>query len=430
MKDIDKIDFKYCKYFVESCILKIPGEDPYELSISEQFLSMNLECNYDEFYYPYLQVMINIPNSLYRKMKLKATNLHMKLMVKYAFFRKDDVADTVEDVKKYEFINDEFYIFMEDDGTEITDLLQKKIEDNVNYNEKVGTNVSNDTTARLLLYKESELTKPKETIHRVFRNCNLTDAVTYLLNRIGVKRVLMTKADNTNKYGELILPQVRIIESIERLCNDYGLHEHGSIIFFDYKLLYILDKGIRCTAWEPGEKKLNYLICRPMTSSEKSISGVCIDDEENVNYISMHATQSTAKSLQAEQIYGSKLRVVNNRTGNVSFYQISGDEIKRVEKMNDIQYTRTVVINTGEDKTIEALMSRLKEQSMTWCVNLDNTLVTLLKPNKDYNFVFTDTAQTKYNGYYRIANFISLFTKNDGRWFTAQTIATFYGTKK
>ena len=427
MKNIDEIPFKFCKYFVESCIVKIPGEDPYKLNVSEQFLSMIFECNYDRFYYPFFEIMINVPNSIYRKMKEKSTNLHVQIMIKYALFERDEIADEVKDVKKYDFINGEFYIFMEDDGTEVTDVLQKEVEKNVNYEERKGTNVSNDTTARLLLYKEDPLTKPKQTMHRVFRNCNLTDAITYLLNKIEVKKVLMTKTANTRKYNELKLQPVRIIESLERLCNDYGMHEHGSVIFFDYRLLYILDKGTRCTAWEPGEKKLNYVICKPMVKSDKSISGVYIDDEENVNYITMRVTQSTARSIQAEQIFGSKIKVVDNRTGMVNYYEINRNEIKRVEKMNDLDITRTIVINTGNGSTIDALLTRIKEQSMTWVVNLDNTLVSLLKPNKDYNFVFTDTAQTKYNGFYRIANFISIFTKNDGQWFSAQTLATFYG---
>lgn len=430
MKNIDEIEFKFCKYYVESAVLIIPKEDPYELNIAEQFLAMTFECDYDKCYYPFFEVMLDVPNSIYRKMKANSTNLHLKLMIKYAFFQRDDIADEVRNVKKHEFINDKFYIFMEDDGTEITDILQEKVEKNVDYDERRGSNTSNNTTARLLLYKEDELARPKQTLHRVFKNCNLTDAVTYLLNGIGVKKVLMTKASNTTTYPELILPPVRIIESIERLCNDYGIHEHGTVIFFDYRLTYLIDKGLRCTAWEPGEKKLNYLVCKPVVTTDKSMSGVYIDEEENVNYITMQVTQSVAKSITAEQIYGSKLRVINNKTGIVEFYRISNNEIKKIRKMNDIDETRTVVINTGENSTIDALLSRIKEQSMAWSVNLDNTLVSLLKPNKDYNFVFTDTSQTKYNGYYRISKFISTFTKNDGQWFTVQTIASFYGNKK
>lgn len=430
MKKIDDIKFKLCKYLVESCILYIPDEKPYELEIPKQFINMYIEHDYNSYTYPLFEVTISVPNSIYRKMKKQSNKLHLYLLVKYAFFDKDVNADTVKTVKKYEFINDNFYIFMEDDGTEVTDILQKKVEDNTYYDERKGPNSLNDTSVRLLLYKEDELTSPKQILPRVFHNCNLTDAITYIINKLKIKRVLMTPASNNTVYNELILPPVRMIESLERLCNDYGMHDNGTVIFFDFKTLYIIDKGLRCTAWEPGEKKLNYVICQPMLTTDKSISGVYIDNEENVNYLTMKITTNSASSLHSEQMFGSKIRVINNKTGKVYYYAIENDEIKRVEKMEKLGDTRTIVINAGEDDTMDALMLRIKEQSMSWAVNLDNTLLSLLAPNKDFNFIFTDTQQTKYNGYYRLGGYIATFSQNDGRWISAQTVASFFGTRK
>ncbi len=430
MKKIEDIKFKLCKYKIETCIIYIPGEKPYELDIDKQFLLMTLEHDYNNFLYPFFEMTVSVPNSIYRKMKKNSDKLHLQILMKYAFFDKDVIADSVKTVKKYEFINDKFYIFMEDDSTEVIDILQKTVEENTNYNERQGTNANNETTVRLLLYKEDVLTEPKELLPKVFTGCSLTDAVTYVLNHIGTNKVLMSPAANNKKYNELILPPVRRIESLERLCNDYALHENGTIIFFDFKRTYILDKGIRCTAWEPGEKKLNYVVCQPMVTADRSISGVYIDNEENVNYLTMKITRNSAKSLKAEQLYGSKVRVLNNKTGSVTYYQISDDEIKRVDNMKNINATRTIIVNTGEEDTINALLLRIKEQSLSWAVNLDNTLVSLLAPNKDYNFIFTDTSQTKYNGYYRIGNFTTTFTKSDGGWITAQTLASFFGTKE
>jgi hypothetical protein len=131
---------------------------------------------------------------------------------------------------------------------------------------------------------------------------------------------------------------------------------------------------------------------------------------------------------------GSGIMVINKRTGTAESFIIEGNKIKAAPKFtgkgeDSIKWDKTVVINTGED-TIKALKQRLNERALKWTVYLDVTMVDALKPNREYQMVFTDPEQAKkYNGTYRLVNLAAEFdvSLSDSKWRGVNTTATFLG---
>ena len=67
---------------------------------------------------------------------------------------------------------------------------------------------------------------------------------------------------------------------------------------------------------------------------------------------------------------------------------------------------------------------------MTWNIYLDNTMLDALKPNREYNMVFTDPEQAKkYNGTYRLVKLQCELDMaiSDPKWRGVNTVGTFVG---
>lgn len=437
-KDVREIDYKVCRYKIESCKLIIDGWGEHEVNPGEEITFMLMEKDFENYMNPFFEIDLTVSNKLFRIMKKNSNKIKMYLNIRSALFKKDELYSKDKNPgTNYEtFINDTFRVFMDDQTTSLDDPIQREIDEKTNYGDSDPniTTYGNDAHTRLLLLQDDDISRPKELHSAILINGTITDIVTYLLmNMNSSKKILMSPSSNPTKYSQMKLPPIRYDEAIERICNNYGMHDNGSNFFFDFDRIYILDRTNKCTAWEPNEYKVVHVVSIPPTEDFVYRTGIHIADDEKAYYTQMKSSQNLAISLTAAEFFGHSLLVIDKATGRSTSVSITGNEMKLMPKTEGLKYDRTLVINTGNRGTIEALKTRLTEQSMVWEVQLDNTMIQVLKPNREFDFIFTDTEASKYNGIYRLARFASTFSRGnrgDSEWFSTQTIATFLGKNK
>ena len=434
-KDVKEIEYKTCKYKIEKCNLIIDDWGEHEVNPGEEITFMLLEKDFEKYMNPFFEIDLTVSNKLYRIMRKNNTKIKMYLNIRSALFKTaENYDETNNPGTNYEtFINETFRVFLDDESARLDDPLQKEIEDNTVYGDDDPnvTTYGSSSHLRLLLFRDADISGPKNLQAAILTGATITDTVTYLLCKMGTpKKVLMSPSSNPTRYAQMKLPPIRIDEAIERVCNNYGMHENGSNLFLDFDRTYVLDRCNKCTAWEPNEYKVVHVVSIPPTEDSRYRTGIHIAADERAYYTQMKFSETSAASLTASEFFGHSILVIDKATGASNLVQISGDEMKLMPKTEKLSYDRTVVVNTGNRDTISALKTRLAEQSMVWNVQLDNTMVQVLKPNREFDFIFTNTESSRYNGTYRLSRFATTFsrgTEGDGEWFSTQTVATFLG---
>ena len=423
MKDLKDIKLKICKYKIKKLTLTIPSFGEYTVEpmyVSEFFM----EKDFDKYDFPYLKLRIVIPNRVYRAMKKENNKIDACLIVKYALFEHTEIASEKTNVKESNFISDNFYVYMEESSPSMLEDFEKKVDPVKNTKDKKSIDFNNASNVEIMLVKKQHLqivnTKPNMVIYK----SNLMDILTYLLQSVGMNRVLCSPPNNNKIYDQFLINPIRLNEQIYRLCNDYAFHDDGTLFFMDFDTNYILSKNEKCTAWKPNEYKYTKILYNPPLKNGNIAQGVYIDATERTNYCTMREATIASSSMTMDQVYGSGYTVVDKKSGDVTTVKA---KTKTVPTGGTI--SRTIVSDTGEAASVNALKKRVEEQTMVWTVVIDNVLLTMLTPNKEFELIFLTSSLSRFTGKYRLKKYITMFNKSDGEWFTPTTAATFFGKK-
>lgn len=437
MKNVKELDYKECKYRIADAAIIFPDGNEHKINGELDIPYLLLKKDFDNEQYPFFEMVVTVSHKLYRKMRKTNDQLKFRLNMRYAMFEKGTVAINETNIEEKPFISKTFYLFLEDSSAYNQDSVYKEIEDTTGYGdyEDDDTDLNHSTTVRFSLYDKDAITQPKKLHKEVLHNVTITDVMTYILRqRINFTKILMTPSSNGKMYDQFILPPEQTDYQLDRVSNEYNLLENGNILFFDYDRLYITEKVPKCTAWEPHEVKKVYIVSIPITENNVLSAGAYYDSDANEIYLTTKSQIINTSTMENEIKSGSGLVVINKRTGTAESFKIDGDKIKAAPRFTgkagetSIQYDKTIVINTGED-TVKAVKKRLNERALSWTVYLDYTMIDALKPNREYNFVFTDPNQTKYNGSYRLTGINAKFDMAvaDSKWRGVNTTATFVG---
>ena len=423
MKNLKDLKLKICKYKIKKLVLTIPvfGEYVVEPMYVSEFY---MEKDFDKYDFPYLKLRILIPNRVYRAMKKENNKIDACLIVKYALFEHTEIASEKTTVKESNFISDNFYVYMDESSPSLLEDFEKKVDPVKNQNDKTSIDFNNASNVEIMLVKKQHLQVVNNKPNIIMYNTNLMDVLTYLLQSAGLNKVLCSPPDNTKKYNQFIINPLRLNEQIYRVCNDYAFHNDGTLFFMDFDTNYIISKNEKCTAWKPNEYKSTKILYNPPIKNGNVAQGVYIDPDDRTNYCTMREATIKSQSMTTDQVYGSGYTVVDKKTGDVTTVKA---KTKTVPTGGTV--SRTIVSDTGETSSISALKKRVEEQSMVWNVIIDNVLLSMLTPNKEFELVFLTSSLSRFTGKYRLKNFITTFNKSDGEWFTPTTAATFFGKK-
>jgi hypothetical protein len=422
--NISDVKISYIKYKMSRMSINIPSiSTAYEIN-SNHISNIIIEKDYDNYMFPFFQIDVLVPNYIYRAMKKQNQELRAFVDLQYGQFKEPDYS-IAENPPFTSYVTDNFYIFMEDTTPEIMEtILEQRQKDDNTFGK--GMDLSDATLVKLLLYKEEYLFRSKAVVNAVLTSATLVDALTYVLNKSQLNNVLLSPPNNYKLYNEFIITPIIAMEQIERICNEFGMHTYGSLIFFDFRNIYIIDKTSKCTAYVQNEFKTTYIMTCPITSQASTLlKGYYSNPVEKYNLLNLDPYTIKIKDYSgiSDQLYGNDFINIDINSGNIK--TVNSDANKSIGSLSSP--TRVLVTTKGED-TSSAIKQQMYETSKIISASFSYVNINALNPNKEFVFSTDDTKFIKYAGKYRITKNTCILQK-EGEYFVPHVVAEFKGGK-
>ncbi len=265
--------FRAFKYAVD-ILTVIINDKVYELD--PNFITfLSLEKDFDEDAFPVLQMEFSLNDSLYYEIIKNKEKVQFKIRImKYLYDENNKLRSNDENNKlrsRSQLINDVFISFIEEETPEIDKKIKSKVSDE-------SLLIANKSL-RLFLFKKLDLVNTKNYINGVFKNVTMTELLSYILSTSGIKKVLLSPLHNVQRYDEIRIPPLTLLDTLDYLENVYdGFYNNGSTKFFDYDCMYFIDRGRRNNVYRNNEHTETIITILQPTSVVSNVAGCYIDN--------------------------------------------------------------------------------------------------------------------------------------------------------
>ena len=419
--NIADITMQFVKYRITRFDIQIPNHDIISVD-TDKIGDFTIEKDYENFYFPYIEITVMLPKNI-RELVLKnhdSVSVYMKLECGHF----DDLYDT--DIEKvlygYGTIFDQkFYALIEDESPQLTSGNQSD-----RRMEEIGTDMQalELKPLQMALYNYDHFFGTNQIVNAVLGDASYSDAILYCMNKANVKSVLMSPAQKNGIHSQIILTPIPLLEQLNRLCNEYHIHNAGTLIFFDIDTVYILDKRLGCTAFRNNEYKTTYLTSFPYTRDGSQIlTGFYANSKERYSAINVTGNMIDIRGVSTtmDKISGRNAVVIDSNSGKVTRSSASlkmpSSALNRVNKV--------VVSDTGDDPSSAMAQSMEKTQKIISLLCSDIN-INALTPNKEFCFTTDNPKYTNLCGKYRIVYLNASFAK-DGPMYKIASTCQFVG---
>ena len=410
----------YLIYQVKTCILNF--KDRTQEVKSEEIRSFGYGCDFNgEAYFPDFTITMVVDRKTYFNIMEERDSMTMNLHITFKVQKpqKQDIGDKDRDRT---WANDKFITYVDDHQYE---LMLKELEaaDSVyRYQEdksdkKADVAEHKEYTITLNLFREADINTAYHISNEIYTATDKQTLVTHLLNQAGAKNVLMSPFVNSSVKEAITLP-ITLMANLKYLATQYGLHSHGTMLFFDFDTTYILNKKYGCTAWRPGEYKKIVFVIRDDTH-EKHFMGGSRLHEDLIGYINLdsHNIGILSYSDIDSVTRGGNMKIIDHWNNETKTITSSTKARKKHDRYIHNKYRNTLKeAELQQDMDNRGLVIRLKtyESNIHW-----------LRPNKEFVFNFMNTQLEKaLGGQYRILNLYVILT-NQGEFFRPESSANF-----
>lgn len=403
--DLEKVKLSLVKYnlkmqlYIGSTLHEVPNELMFSMIITD---------DYEKYLFPYFEISIGVPNSVYRQMKLNNQNIKAMVLLQKGKFNQGVSVDTDKLVAFKNVFHQSFFVFFDDTTPELTENEQKIVEKSEN---KYG----DITFVRLLLYQHSFYTTYDLVVNTCLSNVTLVDALTYVLNKCNIGNVLLSPPTNYNKFKQFIITPIPLKEQLDRICNTYTMHSSGTLIYFGFDRLYLIDKVPACTAFTPNEHKITYIVTSTESQGTSQVGGCYENDIDRYGVLN-----ASNLNFRNQMEYTSKTMGTN-----IVSVDSEGTIKKNTDNLSSV--TNVVIQEDGDKFSLSSMQQTIAESKRVLYVSFSNIDIVMMTPNKEFIVTIEGVSQQKrYNGKYRIVKAAHVFEK-EGNYFSVKTTAEFRG---
>ena len=296
-----------------------------------------------------------------------------------------------------------------DEYRSVSDIMEarERAGDTTNLLE-AGHNFANYTSEfEMDLWKENDLYALRKQINAVYSSFTVGDAAMSLLSDNGFKRVLIAKSTNNERFGQLIIPPMAMMNSMRFLQNQYGMYNTDITFFADIWRTYVIDKSGECKAYEENEFTKTIFTVVP-TRSEYSQDSCTSNLDEKKEYhmlVDIRKVATRSKSSVNDVLQGNNNMYIDARNNEVTTVKGAGEQ--RGEGCVNV-----TTDNEGSAYTKMRQANEISELAMNLrIVNITEYNYGALSPNKAFIFNFKDKDFYIYNGYYRLMKIIHVLTR-------------------
>lgn len=411
--------YRKFKYKIDEIYIMFEGGSSQKLP-SERVSKISITHDYEGNLFPIFQMSLVLESSLYYKILKNKNIVKFKIRIQkyYRLIGRED-RSLMKD-----YINGIYDLILDDDDYDKMESFRKEAK-NTDY-ENVNPSDENDlfwvdNEIDFFLFRSDIIKNAKTQINTILKNATVTDAISYIATKADLNNLLMSPPDNVISYENLIIPQMEATKSIQFIDSYYGLYKTGSIIYFDFDIIFIISYDGKCTAYRRGESHDTTIII-PEKSSRYS-SDPCSVKKKNdtTNYIICNSND------------------INIRNDSISFDAYASNDAKFVDvSTGEISETNSTAVTKGskssirifddvtENKWINKIYAKQTEsKSVVVEMNLSDYDIAMISPNKRVKFLFEDTKLTmKYRGNYQLSYIKHDFIK-EGVDFTVSSSAMF-----
>ena len=403
--DITKVAMQTVRYKFDSCVISAPNlKESYTVPHSA-IHNVLLDNDYENYFLPYFQLDLNLPSSVIRAMKKTPNEIKIDIQMTSLYYNQKDSEQMVP-TSTVKFINARFVAYMEKPSRSIMDSTTEDVEESLGYGVKTVDPNSMEVT-KVTLYEEKILEKMGKTVNYIVTSGNLPDMLTLVLNSAGINNVLLSPPNNYKRYREFKITPISAKRQIERLCNHYGIHTNGTLVYFGLERNYIIDKVPKCTAWVTNEYTITYLYY-PGQGAEIGATSACCGKSasEKANYIYLTPSMVSFNDLSVPA--GSEY----------------SDSTVAMDSMEGGGGGSDYYVRDSGDNTAAALNRLTKSFGLTATATFRNVDLEMLTPNKCFNITVDDKKFKQYNANYMITKATTTFIKK-GDMFDTVTMCSF-----
>ena len=264
------------------------------------------------------------------------------------------------------------------------------------------------TTVSYYMYVERDIVCSKNLVNKVYANTNIPTICADLLSENGFDAVLMSPSDNKDNIDQCIIQPQNLLNVFKYLSDIYGMHKTGTLTFFDYRCVYIMNKTGHPNCVDEGEYPTTIFVVHKTVMSEHWLSGTASCDERKEYYFfpDPHRVIMLNPSSTNDHIYGNNITTLNakaNKTIHIEGTGLQrGSGNTRIDNnANANEYMQSQYANNIQEGNIAVRMS------------IFDPYMWALTPNKEFILNYLDSnVNPYYNGFYRILKTDFLFNRN------------------
>lgn len=377
---------------------------------------------------PAVRSLVIINDYMTNMFPIMQLKLSMSAKLYYRILRNKDNVRFIMNIQKYytgnskkekslyeEYINASFSLILDDSDEDLYESVRKK---NNGDEQKEDDLKEQANEIEFYIFRSDLIKASKGSINLIIENCTITNALAYILGEMKCDDVLMSKADNVKMLDEIRIPPMKYSEAFRYLDTFYGIYKTGAIIYFGVNRSYIIKYEGACTAYEEKEhKQVTIIIPEAGSSTTQSSCSLKKADHSRIDYLigDYDTVEFSDKSTTDKVLNGSEIEIINSNAGTVESSAKSSSD------------SRTILENNGMNPYFKSIYQKLKNSlKKVITVEFSDIDVSVLEPNKKFNFVFEDTSLSeKYKGSYILGRSeIGLFHKGSDMEVTAK--CTFY----
>lgn len=398
-------------------LLSSEFEGPIDLvpsSVSEMYIGKD----YDENFYPMLMINFVVNPKVKEFIEVRRNEVKFHIALRCEGYALNGPGSRTEPVSS-ETVFDTIFIpaissnvpFMDSAVYNMTvSELQGIAAAQGSVNDLGGHNLTADVRERVsyYFYVEKDLFNSKNVINQVYSNTDIPTICADILSKNGFDAILMSPSDNTEPIEQCIIQPQNLLNVFEYLSEIYGMHKTGTITFFDYRAVYIMNKTGHPNCVEEGEYPTTIFKVHKTKMSESWLSGTATCDERQEYYIypDPHRITMHNPSAITDHITGNNLTALNARDNAPTHIEGTGVQrgsgITRIENnANTNEYMQTQYVND------------VQERNLTVNMSVFDPYMWALTPNKEFMLQYMDSnIDPNYSGCYRIRKTDFIFNRN------------------
>lgn len=382
------------KYNIQAIQLLLPDSSIINLD-TIRVSDMELTRDYDNYFFPIFKFTIALSIDDYYTIIENKTDIKMRVRIQYRNSNKD--------YSKLLF-NEIFSVYIDNNTPDLNKELRQRTNDVVSKSTN-GNLTDFGSSLELYLFREDYLNYNNTIINKIIKQGSMLDVITYLFYSSGIrKNVLLENFDNKNIYNEVLLPPMKLIQSLAYLENQFGFYNTYSTFFFDINYIYLMSKKSGCNVWKKGDIKTVVFHIFSGATEYNFVNGSYYENNQYHINITKDSFIIESNSVSRNAIEGTNRLMINSIDGSVD--DITQSSIQRGKG------NYKVIVNKYDNKFLANAEKNDNEDSNILSIQLVDYDILNITPNKEYKVVFDDSALSKqYGGIYRLTSNISIFAK-------------------